>query len=128
LDCSVLGSRHNELTLKKLARKSVKEGKEYGVALCKHRGKVELQDFKVGNSTGINASKCEKGSRLGSFHTHMNETPIPSEQDIKSFFRLRDRVACISGEVRGKNGIVCFKNKFEGRIMKMSLDAPVCLF
>mgnify|MGYP001579815677 FL=1 len=127
--CNRLGSTVNMQIMRRLAERSVREKREYGVAICKNGSKTELQSLHKGNRNGVYWSPCKNGKRIGSFHTHLDNVLLPSDADKATFLRRHDKIACISGKIGKDRNIVCYTNKFyKDGSMTLQLTPPACVF
>ena len=127
--CNRLGSKGNMFIMKRLAEQSIREKREYGIAICKNGSKIELQSLQIGGRNSVHGSPCKTGKRMGSFHTHRDGVPLPSDADRATFLRQHERIACISGKIGKGRNIVCYTNKFhKDGVMPLQLTPPACVF
>ena len=126
--CNRLGSKVNMQIMRRLAERSVREKREYGVAICENGSKIELQSLQIGGRNSVHGSPCKTGKRMGSFHTHRDGVPLPSDADRATFLRQHERIACISGKSRKGLKIVCYSPKFYKDGMMLQLNQPACTF
>jgi hypothetical protein len=104
--------KENAEFIRNVIRKSVDEGREYGLLFCQLNG-VHLSDIYSGEERSISLGGCSKGRLIGSFHTHPHDKdlkPRHSVSDILISLAKGEDFSCVG--IRG-NRLECimFKNK-----------------
>ena len=83
-------------SMKEVNDLSERIGKETGFPFCKSGNKITKGRTTTGTVNMVKIAKCNKGKRIGSFHTHPGGTAGFSQPDWDSFYKDSEKFACVA--------------------------------